>query len=220
MGIRAFSFRIPNSQSSFSLPPAPAGLFSCCLFSYFARNRRRPPPWPAFSPAVPPSAGPALRPAAAVAAAAAAAAAVDRAAPAVSGPARRLPSGPASCRPEVRRLSVSAGLPASAAPLPAASSLRRCAVLRLRADLRRCGALLLPSSLFAASRMFATSFYLVVHFVLIGQTAQQPAAHAGDLGRVQHHLLFLGHADRHGLEIAEEGGAAAQLPCRRNHSLQ
>ena len=54
----------------------------------------------------------------------------------------------------------------------------------------------------------------LVHFVLIGEAAEEPAADARDLGGVQHHFLFLGHADRDRFEVPEERGAAKLAAAR------
>jgi len=57
----------------------------------------------------------------------------------------------------------------------------------------------------------AAALELLVGALLIGQAAEQPAAHAGNLRRVQKEILLLGHLDGHRLELADESGAAAHL---------
>ena len=47
-----------------------------------------------------------------------------------------------------------------------------------------------------------------IGLLLIFQAAHEPAAGAGDLGGIEGEILGLGHLDGHGVEVAEEGGAA------------
>ena len=51
----------------------------------------------------------------------------------------------------------------------------------------------------------------------VPQTAEEPAALAGDLGGIECQVLFLGHFYRYWLEVAEKGGAA-KFPAADPHS--
>lgn len=54
----------------------------------------------------------------------------------------------------------------------------------------------------------ALQFARRIELVFIPQAAHEAAADPRNLGRIEGHALALGHADRHGLEIPEEGRAA------------
>ena len=52
---------------------------------------------------------------------------------------------------------------------------------------------------------------VLVRVVLVAQTAHESAAESRDLQGVEREVLLLGHADRHGLELAPEPHAAQLL---------